>query len=316
MRRAWRGLQKNPSRALQAYQGGAFVRKSLSMTGLLFLAPALLFVVAANVVPFVWNTVLSLLQWDGFGAPAFIGFENFKVAIADSLVISSLKNSMVYAFASTLGAVLLGLLMATLLFKLTGRGGAALRLILYSPSMIPTAVVGVMFVFFYNPVMGLLNNLLKLIGLQNLAGVWLQDKSTAMPCIIFVAIWKCAGSVMLLCYAAMQSIPGSLYESGSLDGAGYFTQMRLITYPLIQPMILLATINTLGSQFKSYDLIQTMTQGGPGNLTATVPIVMTKTAFNFGYFGRAAAQGVIFTLAVALSIAIVRRLLRGETYEF
>ena len=121
---------------------------------------------------------------------------------------------------------------------------------------------------------------------------------------------------MMLTFAAMQGVPESLYESARLDGANFVQQMFRITYPLIKPMIMLATINTLGSQFKSYDLIFTMTQGGPADLTVTTPIVMKKTAFIFGSFGSAAAIGVIFTVIVALSIMLVRSVLKGESYEY
>jgi raffinose/stachyose/melibiose transport system permease protein len=210
----------------------------------------------------------------------------------------------------------LGLLFAVLILRLSQREGGIFRLILYSPAMLPTAVVGIMFVFFFNPEMGLLNNFLRLVGLGGLQHVWLQEKGTAMACIIFVAIWKCAGSVMMLTFAALQGVPRSLYESSYLDGAGFMQQMRKIGFPLIKPMILLATINTLGAQFKSYDLIFTMTQGGPADLTTTVPIVMKKTAFIYGSFGSAAAMGVLFTIVVAVSILLIRWCLRGETYEY
>lgn len=290
--------------------------KAVSRTGILFLLPALVFVIGCNVVPFVWNFILSLQKWNGFSKAKFVGFSNYIKAFGDPLVHTSLLNSVLYAIFSTAGGVLLGLLLATLIFRMAGKEGSFFRLILYSPAMLPTAVVGLMFVFFFNPEMGLLNSFLKLIGLGSLTNVWLQDKSTAMACIIFVAIWKCTGSVMMLCFASMQTVPDSLYESSELDGATFWKQMTNITFPLIKPMILLATINTLGVQYKSYDLIFTMTQGGPGNLTTTVPIYMTKTAFNFGKFGNAAAVSVIFTVIVAVSILIVRRMLKGEEYEF
>ncbi len=290
-------------------------KSCISWTGIAFLAPALAFIVVCNVIPFVWNFVLSFQEWDGFHEAQFAGFANYLAIWKDTLVQKSLLNSIIYAVCSTAGGVLLGLFLATLIFKLGGKEGSFFRLVLYSPAMLPTAVVGMMFVFFYNPEMGLLNQFLKAVGLGDLTNVWLQSKSTAMACIIFVAIWKCTGSVMMLCFAAMQTIPGTLYESGKLDGASFGKQMRHITYPLIKPMILLSAINTLGSQYKSYDLIFTMTQGGPGNLTSTVPIYMTKTAFNFGKFGNAASVGVVFTFVVAVSIILVRTLLKGEEYE-
>lgn len=289
---------------------------SIKITGMIYLIPALIFVIGFNVVPFVWNMVLSFQKWNGFTAAEFVGIDNFVKVLHDKVFFKSLINSIIYAVCSTGGGVLLGLFLATLIYKLGDKEGSVFRLILYSPTMVPTAVVGLMFVFFFNPEMGLLNNFLEVIGLESLQHIWLQEKMTAMACLIFVAIWKCAGSVMMMCFASMQTIPPNVYESAKLDGASFWQQMFLITYPLIKPMILLATINTLGGQYKSYDLIQTMTQGGPGNLTATVPIIMTKTAFTFGKFGEAAAHGVIFTIVVAISIILVRSVLRSEDYEF
>ena len=286
------------------------------MIGILYLIPALIFVIGFNVIPFVWNTVLSFQSWNGFSAAEFVGLKNFRTVITDPVFLRSLGNSVLYAACSTAGGVLLGLILATFIYKLGDREGSVFRLILYSPAMVPTAVVGLMFVFFFNSEMGLLNNFLKIIGLESLQHVWLQDKNTAMACLIFVAVWKCAGSVMMMCFASMQTLPMSLYESAKVDGASFWQQMFKITYPLIKPMILLSAINTLGSQYKSYDLIQTMTQGGPGNLTSTVPILMTKTAFTFGQFGKAAAHGVIFTVVVAISIILVRFVLRSEEYEY
>ena len=286
------------------------------LTGIVFLSPAMVFILFATVVPFLWNFLLSFQKWDGFGDSQFQGIKNYATVFQDPAVFKSIGNSVYYALVSTFGGLIVGILLATLVFRLSGKEGSFFRLILFSPAMLPIAVVGLMFTFFYNPEMGLLNNFLKVIGLGGLQRVWLQNQSTAMLCIIFVAVWKSAGQVMLLCFASMQTIPESLYESSKLDGAGYWKQIRYITLPLIKPMILLATINTLGTQYKSYDLIFTMTQGGPGDLTTTVPIRMTKMAFSYGKFGESAAAGVVFTVVVVASILIVKRLLRGEEYEF
>lgn len=284
--------------------------------GYAYLLPAAVLIALFSVIPFFWNFYLSFQKWSGFGEPEFVALQNYISTFTNPQMRSAFLNSLLYAFASTLGGVVLGVLFAVLIFRLSSREGSVFRLILYSPAMLPTAVVGIMFVFFFNPEMGLLNSFLKLIGLESLQHVWLQDKSTAMACIIFVAIWKCAGSVMMLVFAAMQGIPSTLYESSYLDGATFIQQLTRITFPLIKPMLMLATINTLGVQFKSYDLVYTMTQGGPGTLTATVPILMKKMAFSFGSFGSAAAAGALFTVAVAVSLLLVRAALRGEDYEY
>ena len=292
------------------------VKNRIPLIGTAFLIPAAIFIVMFNVIPFFWNLILSFQTWNGFSDPEFAGFANFVSNFKDPLVRKALLNSIIYAFGSTAGSVILGIAFAVLIIRLAQKEGSVFRLILYSPAMLPTAVVGVMFVFFFNAEMVLLNKFLELIGLESLQHVWLQDKETAMACIVFVAIWKNAGTVMLMVFAAMQGIPTSLYECSHLDGASFMQQMTKIVFPLIKPMIQLATVNTLGAQFKSYDLIFTMTQGGPANLTTTVPIVMKKTAFAFGKFGPAASLGVLFTIVVAVSIVLVRRSLRGETYEY
>ncbi len=288
----------------------------IKLTGAVFLFPALAFVLFYNVVPFVWNLGLSFVAWDGFNDATFVGIANYVTTANTTLMVSAIKNSLWYAFASTAGSTIIGLVFATCIFRLHGKDASFFRLVLYSPSMLPAAVVGIIFVFFFNGQMGLLNSFLDLIGLENLAHIWLQDSGTAMNSIIFVAIWRSTGFIMLLTFASMQGVPSSLYESARLDGANFVQQMWFITYPLIKPMILLATINTLGKQFKSYDLIYTMTQGGPADLTTTVPIVMKKMAFTYGNFGVAAAMGVLFTIIVALSIILVNLTLKGETYEY
>lgn len=280
------------------------------------MAPIILFMTYSTVIPFIWNIILSFQKWDGMGDAEFIGFANYMKSFQDPLVLKSILNSIFFALGSTIGAVVIGLLLATLLFRIIDRSAPVFRLILFSPAMLPTAVVGLMFTFMYNPEMGLINNFLRTIGLDSLTHVWLQEKGTAMLCIILASIWKASGSVMLLCFAAMQTVPTSLYESCKLDGAGYLKQMTTITFPLIKPMILLSAMNTLGAQFKTYDIIFVMTQGGPGTLTYTTPIHMTKMAFTYGNFGYSAAMGAEFTIVVIFFILLTKRLLKGESYEF
>ena len=291
-------------------------KTEVSKTGLLFLSPTVLFIIAALIIPFIWTMVLSMQEWNGFNPATWVGMSNFTESFGDKVLMKSLFNSVYYALLSTAGSVILGLLIATLLLKMGSKEGSFYRLILYSPAMLPIAVVGMMFTFFYNPSIGLVNQLLEVVGLERFAQVWLQDSHTAMPAIIIAAIYKNVGANMILCFAAMQSIPLSLYESSRIDGAKFWQQTFKITYPLIQPMILLTTINTLGRQYKSYGLIKVMTDGGPGTLTATVPIQIVKTGFGFGYFGSAASMAIILTVVVAISILITRFILRGESYEY
>ena len=210
----------------------------------------------------------------------------------------------------------MGLFLAALVFKVYRKEGAFYRLMAFMPVMLPAAVVGLLFTFFYNSDMGLLNNLLRSIGLDNLTTAWLENKSTVMWCIALVNIWKMSGLTMMLSFAAMQMLPASIFESSKLEGASYPRQFFSLILPLIRPTVLMTAVYTLTVNFKSYDIVSVMTGGGPGTTSYVVPINMVKTAFNFGDFGYAAAQGVIITVIVILIVVLMNRVFKGEKYEY
>lgn len=203
-----------------------------------------------------------------------------------------------------------------MIYKLRKKEGAFIRLIFFTPIMLPTAIVGLLFTFVFSSDMGILNQLLKVAGLGGMTRAWLENKDTAMVCIAIVNGWKLFGVTMMLGYTAIQSIPDSLIESSYLDGAGYMKQIRHIILPLIKPTIQLAAIFSLTTAFRTYDLVWAMTMGGPGNLTTTVPIEMIKRSFVYNEFGYSAATGCILTIVVLIFIFITNKLLGGENYEY
>jgi ABC-type sugar transport system permease subunit len=287
----------------------------VSLTGILFLIPAVVFLLYANFIPFFWNMVLAFQKWNGFKAATWIGAKNFRRAFGDELVWKSLGNSLYLAIVSTAGSVVLGILLAAFLYRLGRREGSIFRLILFMPSMMPIAVIALLFTFIYNPSMGILNNLLILLGKGDLTTAWLEDQNTVLFCIAVVNIFRMTGSTMLLCFASMQVIPSSFLESSILDGAGYAQQYFRIILPLIKPTILISTINTLTTNFKTYDTVFILTRGGPGNFSKTVPIYMTETAFINSEFGYSAAMGVILTVTIMLIIVTLRKFMGGEQHE-
>ncbi|MDR1801944.1 MAG: sugar ABC transporter permease [Lachnospiraceae bacterium] len=291
-------------------------RKRSRLLGILFLLPALAFITYALYVPFVWNGVLSFQKWDGFADPQWIGLKNYSKALTDSVSLLSLKNSVLLGVVSTLGAVILGLSLAAFVYKVYRKEGALYRLIAFMPIMLPAAVVGLLFTFFFNSEMGLLNNLLRLVGLNDITKAWLENRNTVVWCIAFVNIWKMSGLTMMLSFAAMQMLPTDIFEQSKLDGIGYGKQFFRIILPLIKPTVLLSAVYTLAVNFKSYDIVSIMTGGGPGTTSYVVPINMVKNAFSFGDFGYAAAQGVVLTVIVVLIVVIMRKTVGSESYEY
>lgn len=282
----------------------------------LFLIPALCFIIYALYVPFVWNGVLSFQEWNGFKEPTWVGLQNYGQFFSDPVALKSLGNSVFLAVVSTLGAIVIGLALAALLYQVKRKEGALYRLIIFLPVMLPAAIVGLLFTFIFNPEMGLLNSLLRLLGMGDFAKAWLEDKDTVMWCIAFVNVWKMSGLTMMLTFASMQMLPASIFESSRLDGATYGKQFFHLILPLIKPTILLSAVYSLAVNFKSYDTVFVMTGGGPGTTSYVTPINMVKTAFKFGEFGYSAAMGIALTAVVILIVVIIRKIFKGEVYEY
>lgn len=288
----------------------------ITLTGMLFLLPAFCFVLFAIFIPTIWNSILSLQKWNGFRQKSWVGIDNYRLLIQDDKFWKSLYNSTYIAVGSTLLGVAVGLLLAILLFKVGKWEGAIFRLVFFMPVMLPLALIGLLFTFVYNPEMGLLNQFLVLIGADSLKHAWLSNSATVLICITIVGAWRVFGLTMMLCFAAIQSIPASLFEASKIDGASFIRQVVSIILPIIKPIIQLCCVFTLAISFKTYDLVWVMTKGGPGVLSQTVPINMLKTAFTYNEFGYSAAMGFILTLVVMIITVITRKALGGESHEY
>ncbi|SFT06629.1 carbohydrate ABC transporter permease [Paenibacillus sp. BC26] len=307
-----------PTRALAetGIRTGRRLHYKTVVTGILFLIPSAVLITFAVFIPTVWNLLLSFQEWDGFLERNWVGFANYKEVFSDELTRSSLYHSVELAVISTLFALLLGVALAAFIFKLGRKEGAVYRLFIFMPTMLPLAIIGLLFAFVYNPEMGLINQFLRLVGGDSLTQAWLENRHTVMASIIVVGIWRIAGLTMMLCFAAMQGIPSSLFESSRLDGAGYGRQFFSIVLPLIRPIVQLSAVFTLVMQFKTYDLVFIMTGGGPGTISKTIPLQMIDTAFNYNEYGLSAAMGFTLTIVVAVFIWITNRLLGGQSYEY
>ncbi|MDR1902427.1 MAG: sugar ABC transporter permease [Treponema sp.] len=286
------------------------------IVSLIFLLPAFAFLSYSVYIPFGWNIVLSFQNWDGFLKKSWAGLANYFNAFHDPEVLKALGNSIFLALVSTLGSVLLGVLAAGLLFKVRRGEGAFYRLIIFMPVMLPSAIVGLLFTFVFNADIGLLNSFFRAVGLGSLTKAWLENYSTVMWCIAFVNIWKMTGLTMMLVFAAIQMLPVSIFESSKIDGASYPKQFFYLTLPLVKSIIQLSTVYILAVCFKTYDIVFSMTRGGPGIASTTIPITMIKTAFLFGEFGYSSAMGIILMLIVVVLVLTFNKLLSGEKYEF
>lgn len=290
--------------------------KRTTWSGMIFLIPAALFIGYSILIPAIWNFVLSFQKWDGFNEAKWVGFRNYAKCFTNGTMRTAMLNSLYFAILMTVFSVLIGLAAALLIFRLGKREGAVYRLFIFLPSMLPTAIIGLLFTFLYNPEMGLINQFLRLVGLDSLTHAWLADLRVNKIAIGMVGIWRMAGLTMMLVFASLQSLPTTFFEAARLDGAGYWKQVKKIILPLTKPIILLSTVYTLIINFKTYDLIYVMTKGGPGISTKTVPLYVMETGFGYNEFGYAAAIGFVLAIVIYIIMGFVNLMLGGEKYEY
>lgn len=293
------------------------VNRKIVLAGFAFMLPAFLVILVTIIIPLFWNIYLSFCEWKGGGSAVFIGLSNYIQSFTTKATRDAVVHSIFIGIISTLVSVILGVAFALALYRIKGKLSGFARVIFYSPTMLPMTVLGLLFTFiFASSDKGLLNGLLRLIGLESLQHAWLAEPGTVLWVIAIIQGWRCSGTIMMLSYTAMLNIPDSLFESADLEGCGFIKKSWYIILPLIKQTIRLALSMTLVWAFKTYDLVWTMTQGGPANMSMTAPIMMIKTGFSYNQYGYAAAIGIICTVLIGICIIIGRSILRGETYEY
>ena len=276
-----------------------------SATGLLWLAPAIVILIAFVYVPLVQNFGFAVSKWDIYsGTQEFIGGRNFEILVQDPIFWRSLGNNLLYAILSIVFQVGGALVVAALVESVRNRRVRnGLRVIYFIPSAISITVSGLLFYFIYEPNMGMLNSFLDAVGLSGLAQPWLGQERTAMLSIIAMSQWQGFGYSALLFTVAIQRIPVELFEAAQLDGMGAFRRFFTITLPLVREMTGLMMIVTISGAFQVFNEVMVMTTGGPNNSTQVLGTWLYRNGFVRNDFGYAAAIAVvIFVLSLGIGL--------------
>jgi raffinose/stachyose/melibiose transport system permease protein len=272
----------------------------------LFAVPALAVYVVFLVYPSVTSLFFSLTDWDGL-SPTYniVGLQNYVDMASDPVIMTALKNNLIWTVVTLSVPMVLGLLLAIVLNGRV-RGKPVLRLIFYTPAVLPLVSIASIWGWLYNPQYGAINELLRVVGLGSLAQPWLGQDSTALAAIMVPAIWLRAGFPMLLYLAALQGIPDELYEAATVDGATRWQQFWNITMPSLKPAHYIVLALSLIDSFKVFDMIYAMTYGGPGTATQVMGTWMYANVFQYYQAGYGTAIAVAITvIAVAVSIPYV-----------
>lgn len=248
----------------------------------------------------LWHSFFSTPK--GNRPARFVGLDQYVTLMEDPIFWMALKNNAIFAAATIPVSIILALLMAIWVNeKLIGRG--LLRLAYFTPTMLPMIAVANIWLFFYTPDYGLLDQIRGLFGFP--AYNWLGSRDSALWCLIVVTIWKEAGFFMIFYLAALQQIPPDLQEAAAVEGSGRWYFFRRVTFPLLMPTTLFVLINAVINAFRLVDHVVVMTRGGPDNTTSLLLFYIYEIGFKFWDTGYAAALTMIL-LALLAIVALVQ----------
>lgn len=262
-----------------------------------FATPGVIIYLVIFVIPTFASFYFSLTRWNMLSS-TFIGFENFRTFFSQSNTKASLANTFVYAFSTSLSKVVCGVFIALGLCKAT-RSSSYLKSLIFFPTLLGNVVVGIVFSKLMHPSKGLINQFLALFGVAKI--YWLTNPATAMLSVILVDFWKGIGITTVIYIAGLNAIPATYYEAAVIDGANRLQRFFRITLPLLVPSInSVLTLSLIGG-LKHYELIWTMTEGGPGYSTEVLGTVIYKL-FARGNYGLSTAGYVVLFLVTACLI--------------
>lgn len=282
--------------------------------GYFFLLPSFVFLAMFMLIPIVKSITMSFTNWNGFSPDyKWVGFKNYITLFTNTPDYwQSILVNLQFSVISTLIQTVLGFLLAFMLYHLPKKWQDFYKVALYIPVILPAAVIAVMWTFILSPENGLLNTLLRTVGLDVLTHAWLGERATALGSIIAVNTWQYVGFTMVLYYIAMQNISKDVLESASIDGAGKWMLLRKFFFPLTKTTTEINVILSITGGMKSFALFYMMTGGGPGSVTRVVSMLIYNTAFSDYKFSKALTMSTVLFVIILILVLISRRISANE----
>lgn len=291
------------ARAGSARRGISKLAWREAVDGYLFILPWIVGFLVFTAGPMVASMVLVFVDWDLLTPPTWTGLDNLVRLTTDNLIGVSLYNTAYYTFISVPGRLVVALAGAMLLNSHV-RGLSFFRTAFYLPSVLPLVASAILWMWMYNPQVGLFNQGLQALGFNRLG--WLWDPALSKPSLILISLWT-TGNVMIIFLAGLQSIPSGLYEAAEIDGAGWWAKFRHVTLPMLSPVLLFNAVMGVIYSFQVFGIVVLMTgtsgggsAGGPNNTTLMSVVYLYRVAFEqfkMGY-GSAVAWLLFFVILI------------------
>lgn len=282
-----------------------------ALTGWLFVSPALIGFGLFTFGAILYSLYLSFTDYDMFGTPEWVGLENYiKAFTNDEYFYQYFGNTFYFAIVLVPVVLVISLFLAILINKKVGKLTKAYRVALFLPSITSTVAVSMVWLWIFNPDMGILNNFLTAIGFHN-PPMWLSDPEWSKPALIIMRVWQMSGYYMLLFLAGLQTIPETLYEAAEVDGASSWQRFTRITVPMLSNTTFVVVILLIIESFNMFESIFVMTEGGPLGSTSTIMYYIYEQGFMSYNMGYASALAWIF-FALILVFTLIQFRFRRE----
>jgi len=271
-----------------------------------FVLPAFIIYATIMVFPLVFTLGLSFTKWKGYGPIEFVGLRNYVRLLSDPVFHIGLRNNILIVLISVFGQIPLGFLLAYMLHRRMVKGAKLFEIMIFLPITISSVIVAQLWNRVFAPV-GILPTIIRQItGNQDYIMKIFESKDFAFVPIMFVLLWQHTSLYMVIFLANLQRIPESIIEAAKIEGANEGTIFLKIIAPILAPVAFINSILAISGSFKSFDLIYSMTGGGPAHFTEVMAVYMYNTTFVFQNYGYGSAISIVIILFIVLAIWLTK----------
>jgi multiple sugar transport system permease protein len=285
------------------------------IAGFLFVAPDAIGLFVFLGIPMILALGMGFFDVSGFGGYSFVGFENYQRMFTDEQFLNSVRVTAVYLVGFVAGVFVMSLVLALLVKQKMPLVGL-FRSMFFLPHVVSLVVVGLVWQFMLVDGIGVVNRLLRTVGLGSVS--WLGNPRYALWAVIAISVWFFMGYYMIIFLSGLQDIPQEYYDAAKIDGANALQSFRYITWPLLRPtsfFVLLVTTVTGVAGLQAFDLIYVMTAGGPAESTALGIFYIYEQAFQYNDYGYAAAMSSVLVLILLVATALMLAVTRGGRFD-
>ena len=278
-----------------------------ALTAMIFIAPWVIGLIVFTLVPIFSSLYYSLSDYNVIHSPKFIGLKNYINLFRDKVFLKALYNTLYMVIIGVPVTTITALTISILMNNKKLRGSSTFSVIFFIPTLVPTVIASLIWIWMLQPDTGIINRILGYVGITGPG--WIASPTWAKPAFILMMIWTC-GNAVIIYLAGLQDISQALYEAAAIDGANFFRKTISITIPILRPVILFNVVTLIINVFQWFAEPLIITKVGPNNATNFYSLYLYQNAFQYFKMGYASAMAWVLLVIALLLIAIIFKLMR------